>query len=317
MTQTPSLHTKLAQVMYEAERIPKRGRAPAAMGGFEFVQVGDAADVIRKALAEHKVSMIPTAIELISEAEHETKAGGTMTMLTVRTTWTLTDGDTGETATIQSMGSGADSGDKAIPKAQTNAMKYALLMGFLLSTGDDPEGVIPPERKARDRVDSHQSAEADEESAYPVGNWSALGTAKIAKAPVDGNLRETPEGPLFGFVIETADKKHFQVVAEGDLALPVSLVWESLKGQSVRVSGPTELVPWTKKVDGNVRNMPPYRRIHATRIESGELIIPAPPDGPLREIEEDAANEAFHDALSELSEDEETELDIIAQQLPL
>ena len=65
-----SLHGKLAQVMYEAERIPKRGRAPAAMGGFEFVQVGDAADVIRKALAEHKVSMIPSAIEFVDSIEH-------------------------------------------------------------------------------------------------------------------------------------------------------------------------------------------------------------------------------------------------------
>jgi hypothetical protein len=53
MAETRSLHRKLAQVMYEAERIPKRGKAPAAMGGFEFVQVGDAADFIRKALTTH------------------------------------------------------------------------------------------------------------------------------------------------------------------------------------------------------------------------------------------------------------------------
>lgn len=146
---TLSLHTKLAQVAYEVDRIPKNGHAPREMGGYSFVQVGDAADAIRKALAEKKVTMIPSAIEMLGESEHPTKAGGTMTTVTVRVTWTLTDGDTGETAVIQSMGTGADTGDKFTPKAQTNAMKYALLMGFLLSTGDDPEGAAIPERESR------------------------------------------------------------------------------------------------------------------------------------------------------------------------
>jgi hypothetical protein len=139
MTDERSLHRKLAQIAYEVERIPKNGTAPAAMGGFRFVQVGDAADVIRKALADHSVSMIPTTIDLIGETEHPTSSGKMMTTVTVRTTWTLTDAESGETAVIQSMGAGADMGDKAIPKAQSSAMKYALLMGFMLSTGDDPE----------------------------------------------------------------------------------------------------------------------------------------------------------------------------------
>jgi hypothetical protein len=147
MTETRSLHRKLAQIAYEVERIPKNGVAPQAMGGFAFVQVGDAADVIRKALADQKVTMIPSTIDIIGEVEHPTSSGKMMTTVTVRTTWTLTDADSGETAVIQSMGSGADMGDKAIPKAQSNAMKYALLMGFMLSTGDDPEGADSSDRQ--------------------------------------------------------------------------------------------------------------------------------------------------------------------------
>ena len=64
------------------------------------------------------------------------------------------------------------------------------------------------------------------------------------------------------------------------LALPVSLVWESLNGQEVRASGPTELVPWSKKVNGKERAMPPYRRIHAERIESAEIVIPSATEPP-------------------------------------
>ena len=134
-----SLHRKLAQIMYEAERIPKNGRAPAAMGGFPFVQVGDAADFIRKALAEKVITMMPTSVRVISQQDRPTKAGGTMTTVDIVTDWTLTDGESGESIVIQSFGAGADGGDKYSGKAQTNAMKYALLMGFLLSTGDDPE----------------------------------------------------------------------------------------------------------------------------------------------------------------------------------
>jgi len=143
------LHNKLAEVMAEVDRVPKNGTAPREMGGFKFVQVGDAADAIRGALGSRGVSMLPTAIDVIGEREHETKSGGVMTTMTIRTTWTLTDGDTGETAIIQSFGTGADRGDKFAPKAQTNAMKYALLMGFLMSTGDDPEMSDTSDRQRR------------------------------------------------------------------------------------------------------------------------------------------------------------------------
>jgi hypothetical protein len=134
-----SLHRKLAQIMYEADRIPKNGHAPQAMGGFAFVQVGDAADYIRKALGEHVITMMPTGVHVINQADRQTKAGGSMTTVDIITDWTLTDGESGESIVIQSFGAGADAGDKYSGKAQTNAMKYALLMGFLLSTGDDPE----------------------------------------------------------------------------------------------------------------------------------------------------------------------------------
>jgi ERF superfamily len=138
-----SLHRKLATIMYEAERIPKNGIAPQAMGGYRFVQVGDAADYIRKALAEKVITMMPTAVRVINQTDRPTKAGGTMTTVDLVVDWTLTDGESGESIVIQSFGAGADGGDKYSGKASTSAMKYALLSGFLLSTGEDTEGDAP------------------------------------------------------------------------------------------------------------------------------------------------------------------------------
>lgn len=235
-----SLHRKLAQVMYEAERIPKNGTAPAAMGGFKFVQVGDAADMIRKALAEHNVSMIPSAVEVIGETEHPTSSGKLMTTLTVRTTWTLTDGESGETAVIQSLGSGADMGDKAAPKAQSNAMKYALLMGFLLSTGDDPEMSDSSDRQARAEPKPERADPSGEtiRSLGPIERAGAI--AKGAGRHSDLEWRQTPDGYHIGFLLEVGDgKAKPQVTVEGPLAVSLyaATAGAPLLGLPVTVKG--------------------------------------------------------------------------------
>jgi len=271
-TETRSLHKKLAQVMYEAESIPKNGTAPAAMGGFKFVQVGDAANVIRKALAELSVSMIPTNIELLSEAEHATKAGGTMTTITVRTTWTLTDGDSGETTVIQSMGSGADSGDKAAPKAQTNAMKYALLMGFLLSTGDDPELSDSSDRQTRRRTATEPTDSDADSNADTTHDEGLVGIAEVGKGDADFQLRQTPDGPALLFRL-VQGRTGYKVITRGALAEQLAdnqtfvlgsrvTVWGTLKDESFTPQGKTKPVT--------------YWVLHAERVATPRGTLPAP-----------------------------------------
>jgi hypothetical protein len=264
------LHRKLAQVMYEAERIPKNGVYDGP-GRFRFVQAGDAADVIRKALAEKNVTMIPTSIELLSESEHETAKGTTMTTITVRTTWTLTDGETGETVVIQSMGSGADAGDKASPKAQTNAMKYALLMGFLLSTGDDSE--LSDSSDRRPKRSGFASEPPSEERTFDEPTMThaegLIGVVEKGRAPVDLEPRQTPTGLAFGFKLK-AGNRAFQVLAVGPLGKALSMV-EGLEGQRVTVYGTIDMIPWRK----GDRDMPPYPRVNLERIQTPDYTLPA------------------------------------------
>jgi hypothetical protein len=80
--------------------------------------------------------MTPTNGAVVSEG---LTPSGKQVLLTLRFTWTLTDGDSGETISWQSIGTGSDATDKAAYKAATGALKYALLTGFLIPTGDDPE----------------------------------------------------------------------------------------------------------------------------------------------------------------------------------
>lgn len=293
-----SLHRKLAQVMYEAERIPKNGRAPKEMGGYPFVQVGDAADYIRKALAEKVISMMPTAVEIVGSSEHPTAKGGTMTTVELRVTWTLTDGESGETATIQSYGVGADTGDKYSGKASTSAMKYALLTGFLLSTGEDPEGSSLPEREATRPARAAPAPTAERGRLEIVSGLAVAGKQN----PHDLNFRQGPpeQGPTFGFTVVDEEGHRTGAVAVGPMAVDI---WDAighdatrLHNSHVTVTGPVEQVPWEKKdpITGQVRKMPAARRLTIERIETVDWTLPVPTPEP---VDDDLSDLDFPDRL--------------------
>ena len=77
--------------------------------------------------------------ELLRLDDITTAKGNVEKLATVRMDIQLTDIESGETIQITGLGSGQDGGDKAVMKAQTAAIKYAYLLSFAISTGDDPE----------------------------------------------------------------------------------------------------------------------------------------------------------------------------------
>ncbi len=294
---TRSLHRKLAQVMYEAERIPKRGKAPAVMGGFPFVQVGDAADFIRKALAEKVISMVPTHIAITGQTEHETKSGGSMTTVDMIVDWTLTDGESGESITIQSFGAGADGGDKYSGKAQTNAMKYALLMGFLLSTGDDPELSDTSDRRPKARsgfVSDEPFGEPDEPPTTHDGGL--IGKAEAGKGDADFELRQTPDGMALAFRL-TQGRKGYKVITRDDLAGALATLRPSIEGQRVTVWG--TLHDETFRPKGATRDVT-YQVVHAERIQTPDGTLPAPTGATEEPVEAESLTLPLDDEEREL-----------------
>jgi hypothetical protein len=99
-----------------------------------------------------------------------------------------------------------------------------------------------------------------------------IGTAKWGSQPVDGQLRFEPDGrPYWGFKLSNG-KKSYQVVATAELAMQgVDAVQED---DRVTVWGRMEMVPWRK----GDRDMPPYPRIHAERIQVGTSTLPVARD---------------------------------------
>lgn len=130
---------KLVKVMEDVSHVAKNGT-----NEFHRYQYATAADVLEKvndALVKNKICSIARA-ELIS-MEHVMNAKGNQEHLaTVQMNIRLIDSDSGEYVDITGLGNGQDSGDKAIMKAETASIKYAYMMTFNISTGDDPEADI-------------------------------------------------------------------------------------------------------------------------------------------------------------------------------
>jgi len=297
-----SLHRKLAQIMLEAERIPKNGTAPREMGGYKFVQVGDAADYIRKALAEQNLTMLPSLVTVVGQQDRPTKSGGNMTTVDLLVEWTITDAESGETATIMSFGAGADGGDKYSGKASTSAMKYALLSGFLLSTGEDTEGSNLPEQThgrpaparlaPREDPATHDPAPPPANEPYSeteelIGRERRRGIVrKGASESYKLDARLGPEGHVIGFRLETTKGSIPQCIVAGPLGEMLYRATgehpDVLLGVPATVAG---ILYYVKDSRANS-----WYRLHVDRIETTingldvilpadvEPELPAPPD---------------------------------------
>ena len=131
--------SKLVKVMEEVSHVQKNGT-----NEFHKYQYATAADVLEKvneALCKNKICSIAKA-DLIS-LEHVANAKGNQEHLaTVQMNIRLIDSESGEYVDIAGLGNGQDSGDKAVMKAETASIKYAYMMAFNISTGDDPEADV-------------------------------------------------------------------------------------------------------------------------------------------------------------------------------
>jgi hypothetical protein len=136
---------KLAKVMAETRWVEKKGRN--SFFNYDYARETDILDAVRTKLAENGIFVF-TSVEHtdVKETAKRTRDGSPVNLVFVRTKHTFWDGESGETAEVFGTGSGEDSGDKAIYKAITGAMKYFISKNFLISTGDDPEKDSEPSR---------------------------------------------------------------------------------------------------------------------------------------------------------------------------
>lgn len=107
--------------------------------GFMFRGIDDVMNELHAHFAEHGVLVIPE-IETYDVTERVSAKGGAMFVVRAMMKFHLTAAD-GSFITIRNVGEAMDSGDKAMNKAMSIALKYALLQLFLIPTEEkkDPD----------------------------------------------------------------------------------------------------------------------------------------------------------------------------------
>ena len=135
MTNT-ALYEKLSLAMKSCSYIEKTGEN--TFHGYSYVTSSDVLERVNDALTSVGLitAVTPTLLDL---REVQTAKGNIDKHATISVSISIIDVETGESVQISGIGSGQDSGDKAIMKAETAAIKYAYMLSFCIATGDDPE----------------------------------------------------------------------------------------------------------------------------------------------------------------------------------
>ena len=132
-----SLAGKLVQVMAACSHVQKKG--VNTFHKYSYVMASDVMEALNKACVDQGVACIPRFTKT-DEIQKTQRSGQIATLVTVAAEVYLIDSTTGASLVVKALGTGEDAGDKAVAKAQTMAIKYALMSLCLISSGDDPEG---------------------------------------------------------------------------------------------------------------------------------------------------------------------------------
>jgi hypothetical protein len=90
------------------------------------------------AMGEERIA-VSSALAVLCSEQRMSATGKPQNHVEVLATLTFYDADSGESISVQGLGCGTDSGDKAPMKAVTAAEKYAYISAFTLAMGEDPE----------------------------------------------------------------------------------------------------------------------------------------------------------------------------------
>lgn len=132
-----SLRQKLLAVMRDLESVEERGENKAQ--GYRYTMASDVILAARRAFVKHGIIFNASEVSIVDGDDSTTRSGAIMKSVRVTMGYLFLDTDTDDQLYVTSTGEGQDTGDKAIYKAKTGALKYALQNNLLLAAGDDAE----------------------------------------------------------------------------------------------------------------------------------------------------------------------------------
>lgn len=205
---TKSLVAKMAEIAGECGYVQKNSRN--ASQNWTYASAEDLFKKVNPCLAARDIA-VSSRVELLQYGQRPTNSGKLTQYAAIKISLTITD-DSGKELHAEGLGEGSDSGDKAIYKANTGALKYAWANALTIAWGDDPEAdestdkdaKAPTAPKGRKAASKSASATSSPQAASPVSAGSPdnalsveLATAQASELPGIKTrilaLRGTPE----------------------------------------------------------------------------------------------------------------------------
>lgn len=155
----PSIHERLAAILDELPAIGKDAFNPGLK--FNFRSIEQILNELNPLLGKHGVFILPEAGEIRMSTRPTRNGEASVAIVTVTYRFTADDGTFVEATSV---GEGQDSGDKAVSKAMTMALKTCLGQMFAISTEEDPDGESvapssgPPLARARGAAKAAKAA---------------------------------------------------------------------------------------------------------------------------------------------------------------
>jgi hypothetical protein len=191
------------KVHAEMPLIPKSQRAPSDMGGFAFRGIDDIEAKLKPLLAEHDLFYVPIVVGFERDDTGRTAGGKVNQRVTVHVVLRFY-GPGGDTLDMDGWGEATDTGDKATPKATTNATKNILTAWLQLHARDDD-------------TDAH-STEDEVEDPYASPLQYERVKSAVAELPEDERAKAAGEGLVLGVkVSEVIDGKRMIVMRESQV----------------------------------------------------------------------------------------------------
>lgn len=155
-TAAPVLHPTIIQALNAARAevgaVRKDSKADPKLGGYQFRGVDAVVNATSGILAKHGVLVVPEVLA-VERATTQSRQGASMLNVYVTTRFTFY-GPAGDSVSATVLGEAADAGDKATAKAQSVALRVALLQTLLLPTDD-----VDPDAEGYQRAGRQEAAE--------------------------------------------------------------------------------------------------------------------------------------------------------------
>lgn len=175
---TPLIYKAMQGVMRDvcAEGVGKDGHNKDQ--NYKFRGIEAAMNALSPMLVKHGIVCVPRHGKP-SRFDRLTKSGGTLSFVTIESEFDLVSVEDASKVTIQALGEGMDSSDKATNKAMSTAFKYALFQTFVVPTmsveiDEDDGGMAAAEEEA-----ARQAWITDEQNRLRTSTATILGLKQV------------------------------------------------------------------------------------------------------------------------------------------